>query len=95
MALAKNSFCRMSRLRRFGVAGLIAGRFIRLIVALLIAPQLVSIAAATSRNIDLQYNISWGALSLAEARSQWQLQDGKAIILGLSLIHISEPTRPY
>ena len=72
----------MSRLRRFGVAGLIAGRVTRVIAVLLIAPQLVSMAAATSQDIDLQYNISWGALSLAEARSQWQLQDGKAVILG-------------
>ena len=82
MVLAQNSFVRMSRLRRFGVVRLIAESFIRLIAVLLITLQLVSIAAATSRNIDLQYNISWGALSLAEARSQWQLQDGKAVILG-------------
>ena len=82
MGLAQTRFCRMSRLRRFGVAGLIAGRVTRVIAVLLIAPQLVSMAAATSQDIDLQYNISWGALSLAEARSQWQLQDGKVVILG-------------
>ena len=82
MALAQSSLCRMSRLRRFGIAGLIGGPFARLIAVMLIAPQLFSIAGAASRDIDLQYNISWGALSLAEARSQWQLQDGKAVILG-------------
>ena len=82
MALTQNSFCRMSRLRSFCVAGLTAGRFTRLIAVLLIAPQLSSIAGAANRDIDLQYNISWGALSLAEARSQWHLQDGKAVILG-------------
>ena len=82
MAFTKNSFCRMSLLRSFCVAGLTAGCFTRLIAVLLIAPQLISISGAANRDIDLQYNISWGALSLAEARSQWQLQDGKAVILG-------------
>ena len=37
---------------------------------------------AANRNIDLLYDISWGALHLAEATSQWQMQDAKAVILG-------------
>ena len=40
------------------------------------------VAFATNRNIDLLYDISWGALHLAEATSQWQMQDNKAVILG-------------
>ena len=41
-----------------------------------------SFASATNRNIDLLYDISWGALHLAEATSRWQIKDGKAVILG-------------
>ena len=44
--------------------------------------MIVSVAFATNRNIDLLYDISWGALHLAEATSQWQMQDNKAVILG-------------
>ena len=47
------------------------------------AMQMVfGVAFATNRNIDLLYDISWGALHLAEATSQWQMQDNKAVILG-------------
>jgi len=37
---------------------------------------------AANRNIDLLYDISWGALHLAEAKSRWEMQDDKAVILG-------------
>ena len=37
---------------------------------------------AANREIDLHYDISWGALHLAEVRSQWQLQDSKVFVLG-------------
>ena len=48
-----------------------------------VAFQMIANAAlATNRNIDLLYDISWGALHLAEATSQWQIQDGNAVILG-------------
>ena len=50
--------------------------------------MIVSVAFATNRNIDLLYDISWGALHLAEATSRWEMQDDKVVILGLSLIHI-------
>ena len=47
------------------------------------AMQLIfGVAFAANRNIDLLYDISWGALHLAEATSQWQMQDNKAVILG-------------
>ena len=52
-------------------------------IAIVAALQMiVSVAFATNRNIDLLYDISWGALHLAEATSQWQMQDDKAVILG-------------
>jgi len=41
-----------------------------------------SAADATSRKIDLLYDIGWGALHLAKATSQWQLGDDKAVIVG-------------
>ena len=44
--------------------------------------MIVSVAFATNRNIDLLYDISWGALHLAEATSRWEMQDDKAVILG-------------
>ena len=44
--------------------------------------MIVSVAFATNRNIDLLYDISWGALHLAEAKSRWEMQDDKAVILG-------------
>ena len=44
--------------------------------------MIVSMAFATNRNIDLLYDISWGALHLAEATSRWEMQDDKAVILG-------------
>ena len=44
--------------------------------------MIVSVAFATNRNIDLLYDISWGALHLAEATSRWEMQDEKAVILG-------------
>ena len=44
--------------------------------------MIVSVAFATNRNIDLLYDISWGALHLAEATSRWEIQDDKAVILG-------------
>ena len=48
-----------------------------------VAFQMIANAAlATNRDIDLLYDISWGALHLAEATSQWQIQDDKAVILG-------------
>ena len=44
--------------------------------------MIVSVAFATNRNIDLLYDISWGALHLAEATSRWEMQDDKTVILG-------------
>ena len=44
--------------------------------------MIVSVAFATNRNIDLLYDISWGALHLAEATSRWEMQDDKVVILG-------------
>ena len=44
--------------------------------------MIASVAWAANRNIDLLYDISWGALHLAEATSQWQIQDDKAVIRG-------------
>ena len=41
-----------------------------------------SAAGAGNRDINLVYDISWGAVQLAEARSEWQVQDDKAVILG-------------
>ena len=41
-----------------------------------------NVALGANRNIDLLYDISWGALHLAEATSQWQMQGDKAVILG-------------
>ena len=37
---------------------------------------------AANRKINLFYEISWGALHLATATSEWDIQDGKALILG-------------
>ena len=52
-------------------------------IGIVAAMQMIFGAAfATNRNIDLLYDISWGALHLAEATSQWQMQDNKAVILG-------------
>ena len=52
-------------------------------IGIVAAMQMVfGVAFATNRNIDLLYDISWGALHLAEATSQWQMQDNKAVILG-------------
>ena len=52
-------------------------------IGIVAAMQMISgVAFATNRNIDLLYDISWGALHLAEATSQWQMQDNKAVILG-------------
>jgi len=52
-------------------------------IGIVAAMQMIfGVAFATNRNIDLLYDISWGALHLAEARSQWQMQDNKAVILG-------------
>ena len=51
-------------------------------IGIVAAMQMVfGVAFATNRNIDLLYDISWGALHLAEATSQWQMQDNKAVIL--------------
>ena len=44
--------------------------------------MIFGVAFAANRNIDLLYDISWGVLHLAEATSQWQIQDDKAVILG-------------
>jgi len=44
--------------------------------------MIFGVAFAANRNIYLLYDISWGALHLAEATSQWQMQDDKAVILG-------------
>ena len=53
------------------------------LIGIVAALQIIANAAlATNRNIDLLYDISWGALHLAEATSQWQMQDNKAVILG-------------
>ena len=53
------------------------------VVGIVAALQITANAAlAANRNIDLLYDISWGALHLAEATSQWQMQDDKAFILG-------------
>ena len=52
-------------------------------IGIVAAMQMIfGVAFATNRNIDLLYDISWGALHLAEAPSQWQMQDNKAVILG-------------
>jgi len=52
-------------------------------IGIVAAMQMVfGVAFATNRNIDLLYDISWGALHLAEATSQWQMQNNKAVILG-------------
>lgn len=52
-------------------------------IVIITAIQMIfSVAFAANRNIDLLYDISWGALHLAEATSQWQMQDNKAVILG-------------
>ena len=52
-------------------------------ICIVTAMQMIfGVAFATNRNIDLLYDISWGALHLAEATSQWQMQDNKAVILG-------------
>ena len=52
-------------------------------IGIVTAMQMIfGVAFATNRNIDLLYDISWGALHLAEATSQWQMQDNKAVILG-------------
>ena len=53
------------------------------LIGIVAALQIIANAAlAANRNIDLLYDISWGALHLAEATSQWQMQDNKAVILG-------------
>ena len=53
------------------------------LIGIVAAMQMIfGVAFATNRNIDLLYDISWGALHLAEATSQWQMQDNKAVILG-------------
>ena len=53
------------------------------LIGIVAAMQMIfGVAFATNRNIDLLYDISWGALHLAEAKSQWQMQDNKAVILG-------------
>ena len=53
------------------------------LIGIVAAMQMIfGVAFATNRNIDLLYDISWGALHLAEATSQWQMQDDKAVILG-------------
>ena len=53
------------------------------VVGIVAALQIIGNAAlAANRNIDLLFDISWGALHLAEATSQWQMQDDKAVILG-------------
>ena len=53
------------------------------VVGIVAALQIIANAAlAANRSIDLLYDISWGALHLAEATSQWQMQDDKAVILG-------------
>ena len=53
------------------------------VIGIVAAMQMIfGVAFATNRNIDLLYDISWGALHLAEATSQWQMQDNKAVILG-------------
>ena len=44
--------------------------------------MIFGVAFAANRNIDLLYDISWGALHLAEASSRWEMQDDKAVILG-------------
>jgi hypothetical protein len=44
--------------------------------------MIFGVAFAANRNIDLLYDISWGALHLAEATSQWQMQEDKAVIVG-------------
>ena len=44
--------------------------------------MIVGVAFAANRNIELLYDISWGALHLAEATSRWEMQDDKAVILG-------------
>ena len=44
--------------------------------------MIVGVAFAANRNIELLYDISWGALHLAEATSRWEIQDDKAVILG-------------
>ena len=53
------------------------------VVGIVWALQIIANAAlAANRNIDLLYDISWGALHLAEATSQWRMQDDKAVIVG-------------
>jgi len=57
--------------------------FCCLMFGIVVALQMItSVAWAANRNIDLLYDISWGALHLAEATSQWQIQDDKAVIIG-------------
>ena len=53
------------------------------LIGIVAAMQMIfGVAFAKNRDIDLLYDISWGALHLAEATSQWQMQDNKAVILG-------------
>ena len=54
----------------------------RLIGIVVISQIYASVALGANRNIDLLYDISWGALHLAEATSQWQMQGDKIVILG-------------
>ena len=42
--------------------------------------MIVGVAFAANRNIELLYDISWGALHLAEATSRWEMQDDKTIL---------------
>ena len=44
--------------------------------------MIVGVAFAANRDIELLYDISWGALHLAEATSRWEMQDDKAVVLG-------------
>jgi len=46
------------------------------------APVWATTLAGSDRKIDLIYDISWGALHLAEATSQWRLSATKAVITG-------------
>ena len=68
------------------ILGRFGGRPFRIcfrMIGIVATLQIVASAAlGANRNIDLLYDISWGALHLAEAKSQWQMQGDKIVILG-------------
>ena len=71
MAPTRINFCTRPRLYCCHTIGIVAA-----------LQMIVGVAFAANRNIELLYDISWGALHLAEATSRWEMQDDKAVILG-------------